>query len=232
MAHADARSLQQIKRDTEQARAGLTDTVEQLRHSVTDTASDIRQRISPDAIKAEVSDYFRSRGEQLLDNVTSAARRNPMQAVAVGASLAYPLLRLARSIPVPVLMVGAGLFLAGSKTGQAITQKASDATADLADQAGRRARDLKRGCDETVAAARDYGADTVSGIADTVNAQTESLKQKVASAGANLSSTADDMQRRTASAGDAIRTAASDGQQKTVAAATSIANAAGDMLPG
>jgi hypothetical protein len=230
--HADARSLQQIKRDTEQARAGLTDTVEQLRHSVTDTASDIRQRISPDAIKAEVSDYFRSRGEQLLDNVTSAARRNPMQAVAVGASLAYPLLRLARSIPVPVLMVGAGLFLAGSKTGQAITQKASDATADLADQAGRRARDLKRGFDETVAAARDYGADTVSGIADTVNAQTESLKQKVASAGANLSSTADDMQRRTASAGDAIRTAASDGQQKTVAAATSIANAAGDMASG
>ena len=95
----DTRSLQQIKRETEQTRAGLTDTVEQLRTSVADTASDIRQRISPEHIKAEVSDYIRSRGEQLLDDVTAAARRNPMQAVAIGASVAYPLLRMARAIP-------------------------------------------------------------------------------------------------------------------------------------
>ena len=97
MADADTRSLQQIKRETEQTRAGLTNTVEQLKTSVAETASDIRHRISPDAIKAEVSDYIRSRGEQLVNDVTSAARRNPMQAVAVGASIAYPLLRIARS---------------------------------------------------------------------------------------------------------------------------------------
>ena len=100
----DTRSLQQIKRETEQTRAGLTDTVEQLKTSVAETASDIRHRISPEAIKAEVSGYIKSRGEQLLNDVTSAARRNPMQAVAVGASVAYPLLRLARAIPLPVLM--------------------------------------------------------------------------------------------------------------------------------
>src|ERR1700710_2994371 len=123
---ADTRSLQQIKRETEQTRAGLTDTVEQLRSSVAETASDIRRRISPDAIKAEVTGYIKSRGEQLIDDVTSAARRNPIQAVAVGASVAYPLLRLARAIPMLILMVGAGLFFAGSKTGQAATQRASD----------------------------------------------------------------------------------------------------------
>src|SRR3954452_23476992 len=91
MAQTDTRSLQQIKRETEQTRAGLTDTVEQLKTSVAETASDIRHRISPEAIKAEVSDYIKSRGEQLLHDATSAARRNPMQAVAVGASVAYPL---------------------------------------------------------------------------------------------------------------------------------------------
>ena len=95
----DTRSLQQIKRETEQTRAGLTSAVEQLKTSVAVTASDIRHRISPDAIKAEVSGYIRSRGEQLMNDVTSAARRNPMQAVAVGASIAYPLLRIARAIP-------------------------------------------------------------------------------------------------------------------------------------
>jgi hypothetical protein len=226
VAQTDARTLQQIKRDAEQARAGLTDTVDQLRSTVSETASDIRQRISPESIKAEVGDYFRSRGEQLLDNVTSAARRNPMQAVAVGASIAYPLLRLARSIPVPILMVGAGLFLAGSKTGQAVTQKASDAAADFSDEAGRRARDLRRGIDETVSAARDYGAEAVSGIADAVTAQTEDLKHKAASAGSHFSSAADDVQRQALSAGDAIRNAASDGQERTITAASSIADIA------
>src|SRR6202140_5774387 len=131
MAQADFRSLDQIKRETEQTRAGLTETVDQLRTSVAETVSDIRQRIKPEAIKAEVSDYIKSRGEKLLNDVTAAARRNRMQAVAVGASVAYPLLRLARTIPFPVLMVGAGLFLAGSKTGQAATRKAGGKAAEI-----------------------------------------------------------------------------------------------------
>src|SRR3990170_4438087 len=99
MAETDFRSLQQIKRETEQTRAGLTHTVEELKATVADTASDIRRRIRPDAIKAEVSGYFKSRGEQLLNDLTNSARRNPMQAVAVGASVAYPLFRLGRNIP-------------------------------------------------------------------------------------------------------------------------------------
>ena len=57
------RSLRELQRETEQTRAGLTHTVEQLKSSVTDTANEIRQRISPENIKAEVSDYVRSRGE-------------------------------------------------------------------------------------------------------------------------------------------------------------------------
>src|ERR1700720_1685320 len=103
MPQTDTRSLEQIKRETEQTRVGLTDTVEQLRTSVAETASDIRQRIRPEAIKAEVSDYIKSRGEQLLNDVTAAARRNPMQAMSVEASVAYPLLRLALAIPMPKL---------------------------------------------------------------------------------------------------------------------------------
>ena len=52
-------SLQQLRRETEQRRTGLTQTVEQLKRSVSETASDLRQRISPEAIKAEVADYVR-----------------------------------------------------------------------------------------------------------------------------------------------------------------------------
>jgi len=223
----DTRSLQQIKCETEQTRAGLTDTVEQLKTSVAETASDIRHRISPEAIKAEVSGYIKSRGEQLLNDITSAARRNPMQAVAVGASVAYPLLRLARAIPLPVLMVGAGLFFAGSKTGQTASQRASDVAADLSDDVARRARELGEQAQDTASAARTYaseqfdrvssaiagGTDQVSGLADAAGAAVASNSQRIkdsaASAGATLSDRAsglkDDGRRLAGSAATTVQ---------------------------
>src|SRR2546421_5035641 len=137
MSQGDTRSLHEIRRETEQTRAALTTTVEELRGTVSDTATDIKNRLRPDAIKAEVSGYIRSRGEQLLHDLTEMARRNPMQAVAIGASVAYPALRLARAIPLPVLMIGAGLFLTGSKTGRDLTRKASDFGEDVSDEARR-----------------------------------------------------------------------------------------------
>jgi hypothetical protein len=45
-----------------------------------------------------------------VEDVTAAARRNPMQAVAIGASIAYPLLKLARAIPMLVLLMARGCF--------------------------------------------------------------------------------------------------------------------------
>ena len=71
----------------------------------------------------------------------------------------YPLLRIARSIPFPVLMVGAGLFLAGSKTGQAATQKASDAVSDLSDAMVRRTHELGDQVQNVASSAKTYAAD-------------------------------------------------------------------------
>src|SRR6267378_5519983 len=177
MPHAEPRSLQQIEGETEQTRAGLTDTVEELRTSVTKTVSDIRERIRPEAIKAEVSDYIRGRGEQLLNDVTAAARRNPMQAVAVGASVAYPLLRLARAIPLPILMVGAGLFLAGSKTGQAATRKAAEVASDLSDEAMRRVRDIGDQVEDTPSAAKTHASERLDQVSSVVSGGTDPLRR-------------------------------------------------------
>ena len=86
--HSANPSLSELKRESEQTRASLTQTVERLRTGVSETAGDIRKRLSPESIEAGVSDYVRSRGERLVEDVTAAARRNPMQAVALGASIA------------------------------------------------------------------------------------------------------------------------------------------------
>jgi len=200
----DTRSLQQIKRETEQTRAGLTDTVEQLKTSVAETASDIRHRISPEAIKAEVSGYIKSRGEQLLNDVTSAARRNPMQAVAVGASVAYPLLRLARAIPLPVLMVGAGLFLAGSKTGQATSQKASEVAADVPGEVARRPRETGDRVQETASAARTSASEQFDRVSSAVADGTNQAREVADAAGAAVASNSQKIADGAGSAGAII----------------------------
>jgi hypothetical protein len=232
MPQTDTRSLQQIKRETEQTRAGLTDTVEQLRTSVAETASDIRQRISPDAIKAEVSDYIKSRGERLLNDVTAAARRNPMQAVAVGASVAYPLLRLARSIPIPVLMMGAGLFLAGSKTGQAATQKASDVASDLSDEVGRRARDFGNQVGESASAAKTYASDQLDRVSAAVSGGTDQVSRSADTAGDTLASNSQKLQERAALFGASVSNRATDLRDEGIRAASSAAATVQDIASG
>ena len=232
MADADTRSLQQIKRETEQTRAGLTNTVEQLKSSVAETASDIRHRISPDAIKAEVSDYIRSRGEQLMNDVTSAARRNPMQAVAVGASIAYPLLKVARAIPFPVLMVGAGLFFAGSKTGQAVTQKASDMAADLSEEMVRRAHDLRDQLQDTASSAKNYASDQYDRISSAVASGSSQVKGTADVAGATIASNSEKIKDSAVSAGAAVSDRANRLKDDGLRIAGSAASTVQDIASG
>ena len=223
MPQTDTRSLQQIKRETEQTRAGLTDTVEQLRTSVAETASDIRQRIKPDAIKAEVSEYIKSRGERLLNDVTAAARRNPMQAVAVGASVAYPLLRLARTIPFPVLMVGAGLFLAGSKTGQSATRKAGEMASDISDEVGRRAREFGNQVGESVSAAKAYASDQLDRVSAAASGGTDQVSRAADAAGATLASNSQKLQEKAAAFGTSVPNRATDLRDAGIRTASSAA---------
>jgi len=228
MQRAGDRSLLELQRETEQTRAGLTHTVEKLKTSVSDTASELRQRISPENIKAEVSDYVRSRGERLLEDVTQAARRNPMQAVAVGASLAYPLLRLARSIPVPVLMVGAGLFFAGSKTGQSITQKASDMASDLSDDLSRRGHDLSAQAGATVNTVKDAISDVTARVSDGLSSGVDRAQAAMPSA-ADLS-LGDRLKNSTQSVTDGISTSIAGVKEEAAAMATAAVGSSRDLL--
>ncbi|HEY0441701.1 MAG TPA: hypothetical protein VGD36_16655, partial [Xanthobacteraceae bacterium] len=94
-------------------RAQLVGTVDELRTRVTDTANDLRERVSPAAIKEDVKDYVRQTRGQLFETIERRARENPLQAVAIAAGLAYPALRILRSIPAPIFLIGAGIALAG-----------------------------------------------------------------------------------------------------------------------
>src|ERR1700752_5111441 len=175
MSQSDPRSLHEIRRETEQTRAALTTTAEELRGTVADTATDIKNRLRPEAIKAEVSGYIKSRGEQLLQDFTGRARRNPMQAVAIGASVAYPVMRLARAVPLPVLMIGAGLFLTGSKTGRDLSRKASDLAEELSDEAQRRAGGLGDQVSQAASDVRGGAADLLNRTGERITGLTDQL---------------------------------------------------------
>ena len=97
--------------------------------------------------------------------------------MAVGASVAYPLLRMARAIPVPILMIGAGLFFAGSKKGRDLTQQASDMANDLADSTRQRTQHLADRVSRSAAGARDYAADTFDKVTVAVGEGSDKLRR-------------------------------------------------------
>jgi hypothetical protein len=232
MAHTENRSVQELKREAEQTRAGLTQTVEQLRSTMTETAHDIRERVSPAAIKAEVSDYIRSRGEQLLDDMTAAARKNPLQAVAVGASVGYPLLRLARAIPAPVLMLGAGLFLATTKTGRDATQKASDVASDLSEEAMKRSREFRDQLQESASAAKAYASEKLGDLTDSASNTADRVNRAAGEAGAKLSTGPDRLQAAAGSIGASVAEAAAQARQQGGRLAESAMQGAKDAAAG
>ncbi|NEW87224.1 hypothetical protein DU475_08110 [Rhodopseudomonas sp. WA056] len=205
----DTRSLDEIRRDTERARAGLTETVGQLRATVADTANEVREKYSPAAIKAEVGSYIKSRGEELADNVRDSIRHNPVQAVAVGATLAYPLWKVVRAIPAPVLMIGAGLYLAGTRSGAELTQRASDKARDLAGDLERRTREFSADAADTAVAAREYASGAFDAASDAVASRAEQFRQAATATAADLKHKGDDLSRSVAHSGDDLRRRAS-----------------------
>jgi len=83
----------------------------------------------------------------------------------------------------PVLMVGAGLFLAGSKSGQAATRKAAEVASDLSDEVGRQARDFGNEVRESASAAKTYASDQLDRVSAAVSSGTDQMSRAADAAG-------------------------------------------------
>lgn len=105
-------TVNELRASAEQNRTRLTNTVEALRTQVSATANHLTERLAPSAIKNDAVDYMRSSRDQLWHKVKTRARENPMETVAVGAAVAYPALKLLSAVPAPLMLIGAGIFLA------------------------------------------------------------------------------------------------------------------------
>jgi ElaB/YqjD/DUF883 family membrane-anchored ribosome-binding protein len=204
-------SVTALRAEAEANRARLTGTVEDLRTQVADTATDLKERLSPSAIKAEVTDYVRDSRDQLWHTLEQKARDNPLQAVAVGAAVAYPAFQLLRAMPAPLLLVGAGLLLSRT-TGKSTaisnatevardrTQGAMDSVSSAVDNATDTARrklhdaqDYARDGAETV---MERGTALASSVKDRVAEATDSAKAAVGDTTDKVMSQAEDFTRQ------------------------------------
>lgn len=148
--------------------------------------------------------------------------------LAVGASVAYPILRLVRAIPMPVLLVGAELFFAGSKTCQSAVQKPSDVASNLSDEARRRGHDLSDQIGASVATARDAATDAVDRAGETVSTGADRLRASAGSAGAALNAQTDTVRDSTASLTDTVSAKGRDLKGSVV----NLADAASERIKG
>lgn len=206
-------SVQALRAEAETNRARLTGTVEDLRTQMADTATDLKERLSPSAIKAEVSDYVRDSRDQLWNKLEQSARDNPLQAVAVGAAIAYPAFKLLRAMPAPLLLVGAGLLLSRTTAANqnAVLSEAADAVGDRAkaamgaasgavdnatDTARRKLQDVQDYARDGVDLVVERAAGAASSVKDRVTDAADSVKAAVSETADKMTSQAEGLARQ------------------------------------
>jgi hypothetical protein len=200
MASREERSLNDLKAGAERSRAELAATVDQLCSKVSDTVTDCRERASPDAMKAEISDYIRTRADALMDK----ARENPLQAAAIGVGVAYPLLKIARSIPAPVLMVGTGLFLLGSGPGQKLSETVSKKAAAAVEGASDSFGATLEAASQKVHDAQDMASSSLATARETISSGLGAANQQAAALGGSLNQLKDGAANLANSAADGV----------------------------
>jgi hypothetical protein len=223
------RSVEELRRDSEQSRAQLAATVDRLREQIADTAEDIRYKVSPENIKAEVSGFISHKTHGWMDALKQQAMDNPMQAIAAGTAIAVPAIRLARGFPLPLLMIGAGLALSSKTVRDRAAEAASpgiEKAREVIDEASERAQSLGDGMRNAMSHAERQAAGMASearasagGMADGASGMAGDLRDRAAQ-------TADAVSNRVRASMDAASEMAKEQMERVCSTATSAASAA------
>ena len=207
-------SVDELRRESERSRTEFANAVAGLRDKVSETADDLKDRFSPSHLKEEAKDYFREGAAGFLHSIQRRARDNPLQTVAIGAGLAYPLWGLLKAIPVPILLVGAGLCLSknsrdSDEDGPNVSRKLTEIGGERASRVAASVRDagaaISAGAetvtDKATSAAHDL-RDTVAGMTQVV---ADSVKDNVTTATASVSDAASKFKDTAADLSDQTR---------------------------
>lgn len=207
-------SLSRLEQESEQTRARLAHTVEEL-----------RTRVSPAALKQDAKDYLRHTREEFLDRMERRARENPLQAVAIAAGLAYPVWRIVRGIPAPILLIGAGLALARPSARRRLGNGQGIREPDVLDQVRESIGDATEAVKDKARQASDAVQQAASTTAERVAGTAERLKTAVSSA-------VDSARSGVAEAADGAKRAMHDAGDETGAALSEARGQAAQIVEG
>lgn len=191
MTHAEP-SIGELREESARTRAALARSVNELRGRIGTTADEVKTLVSPDHIKGEVKSYVRDTGASLYENVATRARENPLQALAAGAAVAVPLLKIVRSVPLPLLLIGGGFWLS-TKSGRDALSVANEKIAETVDAARSQTSDMMASAGQAAADLKDSAMTQVAGAASSVAATVEPLADKARAKAHNLRDAASGM---------------------------------------
>ena len=212
-------SVEELRRESEQSRAEFASAVAGLRDKVSDTADHLKHRLSPSHLKEEAKDYIREGSAEFFHSMQRRARDNPLRTVAIGAGLAYPLWGLLKAIPVPIMLVGAGLWLS-RKSGP--SDRGQDSSSKLTETG-------REGPSRVAASVRDAGA-ALSAGADTLTDKTRSAAHDLRDAMAGMTQTvADSVKDNVTTATDSLSDAASKFTDSVSDAASKLKDTAANL---
>jgi len=216
---APERSIDDLRNESEKNREALVATVGELRDRVGEAATELKTITSPGHIKQEFRAFVQRERETLTQSLQRRARDNPLQVAAVAAAAAYPMLRVARALPAPVWLIGAGLFLTSNRGRAAAdsvreraedylhegSEKAAEVVSTVQSNLAERTASLRHSAEDAgaaVVAAVDKATDkaraalhdardSISGMAGTVGSEVSSATRHVRSSIAGSNSSGD-----------------------------------------
>jgi hypothetical protein len=167
--------------------------VEASRTRLKDTASALRQRLQPAVIQSEVAKSVGQSGNRIWHSLQQRAKENPLQAVAIGSMVALPALSILRSLPTPMLLLGAGLLLTRTSANEALQRVAGDIaeqTKDVIESAkghlSASSETVRRAMHDT----RDYLTDNLAAAADAASSVTGQIQESAATAASQVQASA------------------------------------------
>ena len=114
---------------------------------------------------------------------------NPLQALAVGSAIAFPVLRLVRAIPLPMLLVGAGFALSSSKVRDKAAETLGPALEPVKEFIGTAAEKAQGLSDDALAKASDLSGQALQkarDLSDTAATKFDAVRGRAAEAAAGL----------------------------------------------
>jgi hypothetical protein len=162
-------SIESLRNRSEQSRAQLKETISQFSQTLSDTTDELKTNLSPHHLKEEVRAYANEKKANAVQALRDNVANHPLEVLAIGAVLTYPLLGIFRKVPVPLALIGAGLLLSRNRDRSTVEKPAEskglENGGETTNGEGLGGR-LRTGLDEGQASVVSAGTKTAEAVAD------------------------------------------------------------------